>query len=210
MLKTPAQPEFGGEARRGDATRLRIIDAVLATLAREGFASVTARAVARTGGFNQALIYYHFGGVENLMVAALQRFSEDRLERYGSALDGIDTVARLLGSMAQLYERDVAAGQLAAVQEIVAGCSSSPELRRRVVELLDPWIGFAERVVRRLVQGTVFEALVPVEETAYALVALYFGVETLAHLDAGRSRIHALFEAGSRVAPAVDAILRPI
>jgi AcrR family transcriptional regulator len=208
MLKTPAQTVAGGAPKRGDATRHRIIEAVFATLAREGFAGVTARAVARTGGFNQALIYYHYGSVENSMFAALKRFSEDRLERYESVLDGVDSVSRLLASMAELYERDVAAGQLAAVQEIVAGCSSSPELGGRVVDLLEPWVGLAERIVRRLVEGTAFEALVPVPETAYALVALYFGVETLAHLDAERGRIRRLFEAGSRVAPALDAVLR--
>ena len=180
---------------------------MLATLAAEGFAGVSARTVARAGSFNQALIYYHFGSLEDLMVAALQRFSEDRLERYRVALDGVRTVVELVAALARLYEQDVAEGRVAAVQEIVAGSSSSPELGRRVVKLLRPWTAFAVQVVRRVVVRTPFDVLVPVEETAYALVALYFGVETLAHLDPDRGRTQALFAAGSRLAPALDAIL---
>jgi AcrR family transcriptional regulator len=197
------------EATRGDATRSRIVEAMLATLAAEGFAGVSARSVARTGGFNQALIYYHFGSIENLMVAALQSFSEQRLERYREALGAVATVVELVGALAALYEEDLAGGRVAAVQEIVAGSSSSAELRRRVAGLVDPWSAFAAEVVGRLVRGTAVEAIVPVEEAAYALVALYFGVETLAHLDPDRSRASALFAAGSRLAPLLDAILGP-
>ena len=191
------------------ATRARIVDAVLATLAAEGFAGASARSIARTGGFNQALIYYHFGSIENLMVDALQEFSERRLERYREALAPVGSVAELIGALADLYEQDVASGRVAAVQEIVAGASSSAELRRRVAELVDPWTAFAGEVVRRLVGGTALDPLIPLEEAAYALVALYFGVETLAHLDPDRSRASALFEAGSRLAPIFDAVLGP-
>jgi AcrR family transcriptional regulator len=190
-------------------TRARIVDAMLATLAAEGFAGASARSIARTGGFNQALIFYHFGSIENLMVAAVQEFSERRLERYREALAPVGSVAELIGALAKLYEQDVTAGRVAAVQEIVAGASSSPELRHRVAELVDPWTAFAGEVVRRLVLGTALESLIPVEEAAYALVAMYFGVETLTHLDPDRSRASALFAQGFRLAPIFDAILRP-
>src|SRR5215467_8277966 len=145
------------EATRGDATRARILEAMLATLATEGFAGASARSIARTGGFNQALIYYHFGSIENLMVAALQHFSERRLERYREALDRVRTTVELVDALAALYEQDVAGGRVAAVQEIVAGSSSSAELRRRVAALVDPWSAFAEEVVGRLVRGTAVE-----------------------------------------------------
>lgn len=109
--------------------------------------------------------------------------------------------------MTRLYQEDVAAGDVAAVQEIVAGSSSSPEPGRGVIELLEPWTGFAEEVVGRLLRGAALEPVVPAREVAFALVALYFGVETLAHLDPDRARTRALFDAGARLAPLADAIL---
>ena len=68
----------------GGATRDRIVKAALETLKNVGFAGTSARAIARAGDFNQALIYYHFGSVEDLMIAALHDFSERRLKRYPS------------------------------------------------------------------------------------------------------------------------------
>jgi AcrR family transcriptional regulator len=191
-----------------EATKQRIVAAVIATLKNEGFSGTTARAIGRTGGFNQALIYYHFGSIEELMIAALQDFSERRLERYREALAGVTTLSGLVETMTRLYEGDTRAGEVTAVQEIVAGSSSSRELGRRVVKLLDPWSAFAEEVVTRLLKGTASEAVLPAKEVAYALVALYFGVETLAHLDPDRAKTQALFDAGTRLAPQFDVLLQ--
>jgi AcrR family transcriptional regulator len=192
----------------GGATRARIIQAALETLRNEGFAGTSARAIARTGKFNQALIYYHFGSIEGLFIAALQDFSERRLVRYREALEGINSLSGLVDAMTELYEEDARGGEVAAVQEIVAGSSSSADLGRQVVELLDPWGAFAEKVVARLLQGTPLESVLPAKEVAYALVALYFGVETLGHLDPERAKTQALFDAGSRLAPLFDMLLK--
>ena len=61
---------------RSSATRSRIIEAALQTVREEGFAETTARAIARHGGFNQALIFYHFGSVDALLVAVARSESE--------------------------------------------------------------------------------------------------------------------------------------
>jgi AcrR family transcriptional regulator len=190
------------------ATRDRIVRATLATVRDHGFAASSARTIARTGGFNQALIHYHFGTVQDLMLAALRDFSERRLRRYRAALDGLTSLAAIVETMTRLYQEDVAAGDVAAAQEIVAGSSSAPELGSGVIGLLDPWTAFAEEVFQRVLRGTPFESILPAEEVAYALVALYFGVETLAHLDPDRARTRALFDAGSRLAPLFDVLLQ--
>ncbi len=187
--------------------RGRIVRAALRTLEKQGYAGATARAIAATGGFNQALIYYHFESIEELLLAALQDFSERRLERYRSALAGVSELTPLVEAMTRLYEDDVRSGELGPAQEVVAGSATSPVLRQRVLGLMDPWFEFAEEVVRGLLSGTAFQDVVPVKDLAYALVALYFGVETLARFDNERTRARALFESGARLAPLVDLIL---
>jgi len=187
--------------------RARVVAATLETLERSGFAGTTARAIAATGGFNQALIYYHFESLEDLLAAALQDFSERRIARYRVALAGIAALTPLVETMTRLYEEDARSGQLGAAQEIVAGSSSSERLGRRVVELMEPWFAFAEEVVAGLLRGTPFDGLVPTKELAYSFVALYFGVETLARLDGDRGKARALFESGARLAGLIDALL---
>src|SRR5205807_2413899 len=73
-----------------------IVDATLETLRQRGFAGATSRAIARTGGFNQALVFYHFGSLENLLVAALERTSEERLARYRAAVAEVATLDELI------------------------------------------------------------------------------------------------------------------
>jgi AcrR family transcriptional regulator len=186
------------------AARARVIAAALETLERAGFAGATARAIAATGGFNQALIYYHFESLEELFAAALQAFSEGRLARYRAALAELGGLAPLVDTMQRLYDEDLRAGHLGAAQEIVAGSHSSEKLGHRVVELMEPWFAFAEDVVGRLLRDSPFEELVPARDLAYAFVALYFGVETLARLDGDRGKARALFDSGARLARLID------
>ena len=83
------------DRRTGQATRRQIVDAALETLRTEGFAGATSRAIARSGGFNQALIFYHFGTLDGLLLAALDRTSEERLERYRQVVDDAESVEEL-------------------------------------------------------------------------------------------------------------------
>jgi AcrR family transcriptional regulator len=68
------------------STAQAIVEAALEALRTEGFAGATSRAIARIGGFNQALIFYHHGSLEQLLLAALARTGEERLARYREAL----------------------------------------------------------------------------------------------------------------------------
>src|ERR1019366_7188605 len=80
------QSEFGvGPNRRrqrrneaGDLMRGRIVDAALSTLTSTGYANTSVRAIATTGGFSPALVFYHFGSVDALLLAVLDRVSGDR------------------------------------------------------------------------------------------------------------------------------------
>ena len=46
-----------------------------------GYAAITTRKLAETAGVNHGLVHYYFGSNENLLVRALERFTERMLER---------------------------------------------------------------------------------------------------------------------------------
>ena len=50
-------------------TRAVLIAAAIDTLRESGFAAASARRIAAKAGCNQALIFYHFGSVPDLLVA---------------------------------------------------------------------------------------------------------------------------------------------
>jgi AcrR family transcriptional regulator len=195
-------------AGRADTTRERLVRAALKTLTQEGFFGTTARAIARSGKLNQALIFYHFGSVDRLLLAALDATSRDRLERYRTELAGVTRLSDLVEVMARLYKEDVLSGHITAIQEMVAGGSSMPALRKDVLARMEPWVDFAREVISRVTAGTVVEKLVPVDDLAFSSVALYFGIETITNLGGDRSRAEALFATGRRFAPIADALLQ--
>src|SRR5215211_9491670 len=96
MSKKPGRPT-------GAATKLQILEATLETLKNEGFTGATSRAIARTGGFNQALIFYHFGSLDGLLLAALDQTSEERLRRYRAAVEEAETAEDLAEVAASIY-----------------------------------------------------------------------------------------------------------
>ena len=119
MIKSSAQ-----------GTRRQIVEAALATLKEEGFAGATSRAIARRGGFNQALIFYHFGSLDGLLLAALDATSAARLARYRAAVAEARTLEDLAEVAARIYEEDRDSGHVKVVSQMVAGSLARPALAR--------------------------------------------------------------------------------
>jgi AcrR family transcriptional regulator len=188
-------------------TKARILDAAFEALRSEGFAGATSRAIARIGGFNQALIFYHFGSVDGLLLAALDASSAARLERYRTALDEAGSISDLLRMAGEIYREDREGGHTAVVAQLVSGSLARPDLAPAIVERMEPWIGFCEDAITRVVEGSPVAGLVPVRDLAYALMTFYLGVNLLTHLDADSSRTDALFERVSAVAPLLEQLL---
>src|SRR3954465_13331502 len=96
-------------------TKEHIVESALRTLAEEGFAGATSRAIARRGGFNQALVFYHFGSLDSLLLAALDKSSEERLARYRELVREADTLDELVEVAAKAYKEDRAGKHIAVV-----------------------------------------------------------------------------------------------
>lgn len=193
MLKASAQTA-------GEATKARIVDAALETLKRAGFAGTSARSIAATGGFNQALIFYHFGSLHGLLLAALKDSSERRLAAYSAAIadcDGLEDLARVAR---ETYREDLESGHVSVVSEMIAGSLTHPELRSPIAELMEPWLDFAEGVVNRYLGDSPFGQLLPARAAAHAIVAFYLGLEQMSHLNGETNEAEPLFEAGAQLA----------
>src|ERR1700728_2153681 len=81
---------------RSSATRRQLVDAAIETLKADGYVGASARAIAQRAGLNQGLIFYHFGSVANLLLAALDSVSEERLERYEADVSDVTSAIQLV------------------------------------------------------------------------------------------------------------------
>jgi AcrR family transcriptional regulator len=179
-----------------------IVESAIATVREEGFADATSRAIARRGGFNQALIFYYFGSIEGLLLEALRQVSEERLDRYRTAVGEVETLDELVPVMAELWEQDKATGHVRMVSQLVAGAVNRPELSGHVVEVMEPWFELARKTCAR-----VLPPIVPAKEAADAIVTFYLGVNLMTNLDPTSERIDAFFHKARELAPLAEPLL---
>lgn len=179
-------------SRSGLETRDRIIDAALETVKTEGLVGTSVRGIARTGGFNQALVFYHFGSVEELLLAALERANVRRMARFKEQLEGVSNLRELVAVAVALHGDEQDPDQ-PALSGIVAGWSASSELGPRIAEILQPWDDLVAGALKRSLEGTPLAGMAPVEDMAHAISALFLGIELLNRLDDDDTRTKSLF-----------------
>src|SRR5437868_13366323 len=63
------------------AAETALLDAAERLLVDVGYAGITTRRLAEEAGVNHGLVHYYFGSNENLLVRALERFTERLIER---------------------------------------------------------------------------------------------------------------------------------
>ena len=193
--------------RATDDTKQKIIDAALETLQTEGIAGASARAIGRHGGFNQALIFYYFGSLHDLFLAAVDELSRRRVERYRAHIDGVTTLAELVSIAAQLHREDREEGHIGVLAQMLAGATTTPELRAPLRERFEPWTELVEGAIRRVVAGTPYEAVVPAGDLAFVVTSLFMGIELTMTLEEDEARAESLFRTIGLMASLLEGLL---
>ena len=154
------------------------MDGAIETLRRQGYAAASARAIAATAGVNQALIFYHFGTVEELLATACRQTAAAHLALYEARLGSASTVREVL-----------AAGRLlpmAAVVQLLSGARTSEVLAAACGDTVARWTALTEQALRRLLGESALGELCDLGGLARVITAsaigceLYDGVDTVA------------------------------
>jgi AcrR family transcriptional regulator len=203
----PIQVTVKGTPQVLAGTKLEIAEAAMATLKTRGIAGASARAIADSGGFNQALIFYHFGSVQMALLAALDLVSARRMDAYRPVFERARTISELASLARDIHAEDLQNGYVTVLGEMVAGGVSDAELGGAVAARLQPWIDMVERKLRELLSGSPLASMLPAADVAFAIVALYLGVDMLGHLQGEHARAESLLDLGERCAPLLEALL---
>jgi len=199
-MPVQASTDSPQRTRRGDETRKRLVTAATATLIEQGFAGASARVIADRAGVNQGLIFYHFDSVVGLLLAALDAVSEARAVRYGEAVAGVNSLSGLVGVATSIFEEDLEAGHVAVLVAMMSGAASTPGLGEEIAKRIAPWTAFARDAISVALEGSPMGSVLPVDDVAYAVVALYLGMEMLTELDGDRGPAEALFSRAGTLA----------
>jgi AcrR family transcriptional regulator len=100
LADADARPAGGTRSLSGEKAQ-RIIDAMRRSVARRGTAGSTFEHVSREAGVSRGLLHYYFGTKEQLLVEAVRRDCELRLERLERQLSTAKTAEDFIGLMAK-------------------------------------------------------------------------------------------------------------
>jgi AcrR family transcriptional regulator len=198
----------GAQARRAQSGEVKaaLVESAIAALRDTGFAGASAREIAVRAGYSQALVFYHFGSVHDLLLAALDEVSARRMAAYRGLLEHATSVAALTTSARSIFLADLEAGYVRVLVEMITGAQSVPGLGEQVAARLRPWRDLAEDAVRRALGRSAAARLLPAAEAGHALVAGFLGLELLASLDGNREAALAVFDRARSVARLLDVL----
>jgi AcrR family transcriptional regulator len=197
----PPLPQEMGDTKR------RIVDAAIATLKGAGFSRTSARAIARTGDFNQALIFYHFGTLNELLVAAFDAVTTERRERYVGLFDDEGPLGAKLRAAVDLYREDRDSGRIAVISEVIAGSTGNDDLAPMVAERVELWLDLTQDVLARMLDQAGLAGFISPREAAYAVTAFFLGMDILSNVGGDVAQPEALIERAATLAPLLEATL---
>mgnify|MGYP001107178209 CR=1 FL=1 len=170
------------------STRERLLTATVEALRADGIAGVSARAIAARAGVNQALVFYHFGSVTDLLRAATRASVEESVASYRERFDRVESLTELLALGRDLHEREREAGNVALMAQVMAGGQQDAALAEVAAYAMATWRAEIESVVARVVERGPLGELVGADGLASAIGAAFIGLELLDGVDAPAAR----------------------
>ena len=172
-------------------TRDKLLDATAELLAGEGLAAVSARSIAARAGVNQALVFYHFGTVSDLLEATVRRSVDLAVASYRDRFGDVTSVAELLTLGRDLLRTEQSRGNVAQMAQVMAGARSDEALARAGRYALEQWAGEIEGVLARILPGSPVEGLIPPAGLARVIAAAAIGLQLYDGVDsAGADQAH--------------------
>jgi AcrR family transcriptional regulator len=164
-------------------TKRRLIDGTIEAIREHGISGVSARTIAAAAGVNQALVFYHFGTVSELLNAACEVTTRERIEDYRERFAGIGSLRELLVMGRELFAEEGRRGNVTVLTQLLAGAQSDPKLAPSTAGSLRLWVEEIEPVLRRLLAGSPVAGLVDPAGLARAVSAGFIGIQLYGAVD---------------------------
>jgi AcrR family transcriptional regulator len=165
------------------STRERLIEGALEAMRTQGIAGVSARTIAAAAGVNQALVFYHFGSVDELLAQASRASNERRVSAYRERLAAVGSLRELLDLGRALHAEERALGNVAVMAQMLAGAQNGGNLAGPTAESLNTWITEIEAVLTRLLAGSPVAEIADPSGLARAVSAAFVGLELYEGVD---------------------------
>ncbi len=164
-------------------TKQRLLDGALAAIRQHGMAGVSARTIAAAAGVNQALVFYHYGSVDELLAAACNAATAGRVAAYADRFAQVRSLRELLDLGRHLHQEERKLGNVMVLAQLLAGAQSDPKLDEPTARALQIWTNEIEATLTRLLASSPFTEVADVPGLARAISAAFIGLELYEGVD---------------------------
>ncbi|WP_432028359.1 TetR/AcrR family transcriptional regulator [Streptomyces sp. 1222.5] len=171
------------ETAKSQETKTKLLEGALRTLTEQGIAKTSARTVASAAGVNQALVFYHFGSVDELLAAACRYGAEKSVATYRDRLAAVTSLSELLAVGREMHDQERAEGHVALLGQLLAGAQTHAGLGPATAAGLDLWIAEIEGALRRVLAATPLGEFTDPAGLARAVAASFVGIELYEGVD---------------------------
>jgi len=166
---------------RALATKDQILRAARLVLQRDGAAALSIRGVASEAGVNLALVHYHFGSRDGLLLAVLEHLNAELLDRQRALYESTDApLAAKWQQAVDYYRQDLESGYVRILLELAAHGYANPQMAERVRATMRGWQDLLHEVVAEALPRFGISA-VTADELTSMLLSFWYGME-LRHL----------------------------
>ena len=171
--RAPRPRSTSRPAPKADDARSRnvesFLDAAERLLVEVGHAGITTRGLAGEAGLNQGLVHYYFGSLDEVLLRALERFTERLIERQRAMYQAKLPFIERWSTAMEYLESDLRAGYPKIWLELQALGWNRPEVRERVGRVNAEW---REVLTEAFVEAAAEYGLEPGAYPVDALVSL--------------------------------------
>ena len=165
-------------------TRQRLESAALAVLREGGIAGLSARAVARRAGVNQALIFYHYDSLAKLIRSAALASVTAAVEQYRPTLNEANSFAELFATGQRMNAAERDAGNVKVMAQLLAGGHLDATIGDCARACINQWVDALQPVIERLVKGSPLVGVIDPDGLTRAISSAFIGLELYEGVDA--------------------------
>ena len=170
-------------------TKERLLRATAEIIGQLGLSAATARAIGDRAEVNQALVFYHFGTVSELIEQASNQAVREAIDRYRDRFDHVTSLSQLLQVGRDLNQHEHQIGNVAMMGQLMANAARDPGIARAAQRAMNLWVDEIEKVLTRLMATSPLSDLVDPHGLSCAVTASFIGMELYETVDADESAL---------------------
>ncbi|WP_291525190.1 TetR/AcrR family transcriptional regulator [Branchiibius sp. NY16-3462-2] len=188
-----------------ELTRQRLTQAAFEVVRDQGWANASARNIAAQASVSQALVFYHFGTVDDLVAAASDLAVTDAIAAQRPLLADASTLTELVHAGRALSDQHRSDGNTSFMAQVMAAAQHNATMAAAAARALQLWENEIVGALRRITGTGVAGELLDVEDLAPLITAAFVGTELYGGIDpTAPDRASRVLESVGQFAAALD------